>query len=84
MAEKIKSSFLKIRQILRKYDTYIDQIDPQLRNNQDLVEALVEYESSWEKGKAHFLNGQKLKAFVGFTNMIETASDKYESFKELL
>lgn len=84
IAQKIKFSFSRIREVLRKYDTCIDQIDPQLKQNQDLVEALMEYETSWEKGKAYFLDSTKLKTFIEFTNVIETATEKYESFKEQL
>lgn len=75
---------MQIRQILRKYDTCIDQIDPQLKNNQDLVAALIEYETSWEKGKAYFVSSDKLRTFIDFTNVIETASEKYPCFKEQL
>lgn len=34
-------------------------IDPQLKNNESLVEALADYESSWEKGKKYFLEERK-------------------------
>lgn len=74
IAQKIKFSFSRIREILRKYDSCIDQIDPQLKQNPDLVEALMEYETSWEKGKAYFLDANKLKTFIEFTNVIETAT----------
>ncbi len=40
--------------LLRKYDKNIEMVDPQLKNNGDLVEALVEYEKSWEKGANYF------------------------------
>ena len=29
-------------------------VDPQLKNNSELVETLVEYETSWEKGNNYF------------------------------
>ena len=64
IAQKIKFSFSRIREILRKYDTCIDQIDPQLKQNQDLVECLMEYETTWEKGKAYLLDSSKLKTFI--------------------
>jgi len=43
MANKIKSSFMDIRLLLRKYDENIEVVDPQLKNNQDLVKALVNF-----------------------------------------
>ena len=54
LAQKIRSSFWGLRNLLRKYDKNIEMVDPQLRNNPDLVTALVEYETSWEKGANYF------------------------------
>lgn len=34
-------------------------VDPQLKNNECLVDSLAEYESSWEKGKRYFLEEKK-------------------------
>lgn len=31
-------------------------VDPQLKNNIDLVEVLQQYETYWEKGANYFLN----------------------------
>jgi hypothetical protein len=47
---------LNIRVLFRKYEENIEGVDPQLKNNADLVAALVEFESSWEKGKSYFIN----------------------------
>jgi hypothetical protein len=47
LAEKIRASFTTLRLLLRKYDKNIEMVDPQLKNNVDLVEALAEYEHSW-------------------------------------
>jgi len=44
---------------MRKYGENIEGVDPQLKNNQDLVSALVEFETSWEKGKAYFVSPKK-------------------------
>jgi hypothetical protein len=37
LAEKIRNSFTNIRMLLRKYDKNIEMVDPQLKNNVDLV-----------------------------------------------
>jgi hypothetical protein len=34
---------MNIRALLRKYEKNIETVDPQLKNNADLVEVLVEY-----------------------------------------
>ena len=41
LGEKIRASFLGMRTLLRKYDKNIEMVDPQLKNNADLVEALM-------------------------------------------
>ena len=45
--EKIRGSFTALRTLFRKYDKNIEMVDPQLKNNSDLVECLMEYEKSW-------------------------------------
>jgi hypothetical protein len=82
LAEKIRQSFSKIRQLLRKYEMGLESVDPQLRNNRDLVDSLMEYESSWEKGKNYFLDPAKCKYLIHFSHIIETTSEKLREFKE--
>lgn len=57
-------------------------MDPQLKNNQDLVNGLVDFESSWEKGKAYFVSAKKCKQLIHFTSVIEATSEKYKKFQE--
>lgn len=59
LAEGIRKSFQNLRLLLRKYEENIEGVDPQLKNNADLVSALVEFELAWEKGKTYFVNPQK-------------------------
>lgn len=55
LAEKVKQSFLQMRQLFRKYDENIEIVDPQLKNNPELVDSLYIFESTWEKGTLNFL-----------------------------
>ena len=50
IAERIKQSFMSIRLLLRKYEENIEIVDPQLKNNPDLVDCLFNFENTWEKG----------------------------------
>ncbi len=45
---------------MRKYEQNIEVVDPQLRNNSDLVEGLVEFENSWSQGLTYFMDSKKL------------------------
>ena len=82
LAEKVRNSFLNVRSLLRKYEQNIEIVDPQLKNNTELVDALVEYESSWEKGKKWFVNGKKCSQLIHFSQIIEATSEKYKEFAE--
>ena len=63
---------------MRKYGENIEGVDPQLKNNPDLVSELVEFETSWEKGKAYFVNPKKCQQLVHFTSVIEATASKYK------
>jgi hypothetical protein len=82
LAEAIRKSFADMRSLLRKYEENIEGVDPQLKNNADLVTALVSFEQSWEKGKTYFVNEQKCVQLLHFTQIIEGTSEKYNSFAE--
>ena len=47
LAERITKAFNDFKNLLRKYDQNIEVVDPQLKNNIELVEILVEFENSW-------------------------------------
>jgi len=49
---------MNIRYLLRKYEQNIEIVDPQLKNNPELVKALLTYENAWGKGKSFFLSGK--------------------------
>lgn len=84
LADNIKKSFTKLRELLRKYEKNLDAIDPQLKNNSDLVECLISYESSWEKGKHYLLNTEKYGHLLFFSQFIEVLCEKYEDIQEQL
>ena len=71
-----------MRNLFRKYEENIEGVDPQLKNNADLVAALVEFETSWEKGKNYFVNTQKCGQLLHFTSILEATGEKYKSFQE--
>ncbi len=47
LAQRIKKVFIDFRNLLKKYDQNIEVVDPQLKNNADLVDILIEFENSW-------------------------------------
>jgi len=84
LAKNVKATFESLRELLRKYNENIEVVDPQLRNNQELVNELVKYEKSWEKGKIYFLDRKRCNQLIYFSNVLEGLSEKYETFKDQL
>lgn len=84
LAEQIKQVFMGFRSLLRRYDQNIEVVDPQLRNNPELVEALTRFETTWEKGKTYFLNSKRCAQVIYFSTFIESLSEKYPDFREQL
>ena len=84
LAERIRNAFQELRNLLRKYEENIEMVDPQLKNNSELITVLQEYEKSWEKGKHHLLESKKCGFLIGFSHMIESTSEKYREFQEKL
>lgn len=84
LAERVRNSFMSFRLLLRRYDENIEMVDPQLKNNLDLIEVLQEYEKSWEKGKHYFLESKKCTFLINFSHMIESTGEKYKEFQEKL
>lgn len=50
LADKIRQSFSCYRMLLQKYSHNIDSLDPQLRNNAELIELVEIYENAWSQG----------------------------------
>jgi hypothetical protein len=82
LSNQIRTAFTNIRSLLRRYEQNIEIVDPQLRNNPELVEALNLFESTWEKGKTYFLNRKRFEQVVFFSNFVESLAEKYSSFSE--
>ena len=67
MAERIKKAFVDFKTLLRKYDQNIEVVDPQLKNNVELVEILVEFENSWSQGLTYFLDSKMFNQLLHFS-----------------
>ena len=68
--------------LLRKYSQNINAVDPQLKNNKELVELIEIYESSWTLGKDQLLNKQVKDQLIKFCLNMERLGHKYAQFKE--
>ena len=84
LAENVKNTFVKFRKMLNKYSENIESVDPQLKNNSDLVDNLYSLEVAWEKGKEFLLNNQNYERLIFFSQLIEILCEKYQELTELI
>ena len=84
LAEGVKTSFLKFRKMLSIYGENIESVDPQLKNNSELVENLLNLEQCWEKGKEFLLNDNNFDRLMFFSQLIEILCEKYKDLSELI
>ena len=82
LAERIKKTFLDFRNLLKKYEQNIEVVDPQLKNNVELVEILVEFENTWTQGLTYFMDHKKCHQLIHFSSVIEATGEKHKSFSE--
>ena len=47
LARNVSTSFLAYRELMRQYESNIELVDPQLKNNEPLVKTMTEFENSW-------------------------------------
>eukprot|EP00826_Nyctotherus_ovalis_P034138 TRINITY_DN2800_c0_g1_i6.p1 TRINITY_DN2800_c0_g1~~TRINITY_DN2800_c0_g1_i6.p1 ORF type:complete len:290 (+),score=100.41 TRINITY_DN2800_c0_g1_i6:655-1524(+) len=82
LALRIRESFSRFRGTFRKYEQCVELIDPQLRNNRDLVQSLLSFEDSWTKGKFFFLNPNITNLLMEFSHEVELLGMRYADVKE--
>eukprot|EP00826_Nyctotherus_ovalis_P057033 TRINITY_DN7791_c0_g1_i17.p1 TRINITY_DN7791_c0_g1~~TRINITY_DN7791_c0_g1_i17.p1 ORF type:complete len:318 (-),score=74.23 TRINITY_DN7791_c0_g1_i17:99-1052(-) len=79
---QIKTVFNRLRTLFRGFAENIDLVDPQLKNNVELTEALLAYEKAWEKGKEFLLDEEKFKVLMSMSELIEGLSEKHTEVKD--
>ena len=59
-------------------------LDPQLRNNHELVTLLVAFEEAWVLGTEHILDPRNREHVKVFSNLIQMLAHRYVAFKHKL
>lgn len=80
MLKRLRRLLKTLERFLNKYQQNIEVVDPQLRNNPDLVDALFAYENCWEKGAAYFTDAKKWNQLLNFSQIIEAIKEKHSKF----
>ena len=82
LAEKIRQSLRCFRVLVRRYSENIDAVDPQLRNNKELLEIVEIYENSWALGKDQLLDSSHKSQLVNFSLCIEQLCARNKTFRD--
>ncbi len=82
LSEQIKTSFNGLRTLFRKYSENIEAVDPQLKNNPDLSDALLNFEKAWEKGKDFLLDPAANETLFSMSELIEGLAEKHKEVQE--
>lgn len=80
LADKIRQSLRCFRVLLRRFAENTDAVDPQLRNNKELLEIVEVYENSWALGKDQLLNQVYKSQLISFCLRIEQLCKNNETF----
>ena len=84
LADGVKTTFQKFRKLLEKYSENIETVDPQLKNNPELVDCLFNLETAWDKGKEFLLDQDNYSKLIFFSQLIEIICEKYKELTELI
>lgn len=84
LAEGVKTTFMKFRKMLEKYSENIETVDPQLKNNPELVENLLNFETAWDKGREFLIDEANYSRLIFFSQLIEIICEKYNEVTELI
>lgn len=82
LCEQVKVSFKNLRHLFRKYSENIEAVDPQLKNNSELVDSLVGFEKAWERGKEYLLNKSAKETLLSMSELIEGLTEKHSEVTE--
>jgi hypothetical protein len=58
LCNSMQESLTNLRVLISKYAENIEVVDPQLKNNPELIEALTDFENSWTKGKLYLVDNK--------------------------
>ena len=70
------------RQLMRQYQTNIELVDPQLKNNEPLVKVITDFENSWSLAQGQIGQPDRLEQLDQFSKLIIQTQKDLPQFKE--
>jgi hypothetical protein len=83
LCNSMQESLTNLRVLISKYAENIEVVDPQLKNNPELIEALTDFENSWTKGKLYLVDNKAFEWFISLSRYINYAGG-IANFGELI
>ena len=79
----IQRSFNNLKNLfVERYAENVEVVDPQLRNNPELVHLVARFEKAWCLGRTHLVPRDEREQLISFSQLIEGTSEKHEQFRE--
>ena len=82
LADKVKTSFNAYRVLMQKYQKNIEVVDPELKNNKELVQVLTLLEDSWDLAKGQIGSEDRIQQLNEFSKLIWATCDEFKEFRE--
>ena len=67
---------------IERYAENVEVVDPQLRNNPELVHLVARFEKAWCLGRTHLVPQREREQLISFSQLIEGTAEKYPQFRE--
>lgn len=81
--ENLNTTLANLRVLFAKYAENIEVVDPQLKNNTELVEGITDFENVWSKAKVFLTDDNKFRCFIVLSQYIDYLNSEYDCFKSL-
>lgn len=82
LAGKVQKTFDAYRELMHKYEKNIEVVDPQLRNNDALVEVLKSFEDTWSLANSQIVDQERLRQLNEFSWLLINTGERYSEFQE--
>ena len=83
LCQHVQKSFNNLRALfIDRYAENVEVVDPQLRNNPELVHLIARFEKAWCLGRSHLVPKTMREQLISFSQLIEGTAEKYPQFKE--
>ena len=84
VASNIRKTFDNYRSLIRQYMENIELVDPQLKNNEPLVQVMTALEDAWSLGQNQIGSSERLAHLDMFSRLLEQTCSDVPPFKEMV